>query len=105
MKELMRRLFIIIAVGGLLIAWVAYPYLSISDTRAAVTTTQPSSSSAVIAAAVEPPTSQPSPLIHLRGQAGYWRLAQDQAGVWWWVSPTGKLEFLNTVTTVQPEQT
>src|SRR6202012_3226616 len=43
-------------------------------------------------------------LLHVRGKSGFWRLAQDQSGVWWWVSPTGKLEFLNTVTTVQPEQ-
>ncbi len=38
------------------------------------------------------------------GQAGYWRLAQTAQGVWWFVSPDDRLEFLNTVTTVQPYQ-
>jgi hypothetical protein len=40
----------------------------------------------------------------IRGHAGFWRLAQDRAGVWWFLSPDGRLEFLNTVTTVQPTQ-
>jgi hypothetical protein len=31
-------------------------------------------------------------------------VGEDQNGVWWFVSPSGKREFLNTVTTVQPEQ-
>jgi len=38
----------------------------------------------------------------LRGREGFWRLGKDQSGVWWFVSPTGQREFLNTVTTVQP---
>ena len=38
------------------------------------------------------------------GQAGYWRLGRTAAGVWWFVSPQNKPEFLNTVTTVQPFQ-
>lgn len=40
----------------------------------------------------------------IRGTEGYWRIAQDSAGVWWFVSPDGKQEFLNGVTTVQPFQ-
>jgi hypothetical protein len=56
-----------------------------------------------------PPGSHPSPEItqnfrQVHGQPGYWRLVQDAAGVWWFLSPGGKLEFLNTVTTVQPMQ-
>jgi hypothetical protein len=42
--------------------------------------------------------------LQVRGTPGYWRLVQDQEGVWWFQSPTGKLEFLNTVTTVVPYQ-
>jgi hypothetical protein len=38
----------------------------------------------------------------LRGRDGYWRLGRDAAGVWWFVSPDGRAEFLNGVTTVQP---
>jgi hypothetical protein len=38
----------------------------------------------------------------LRGNAGYWRIGKDAAGVWWFISPAGDAEFLNTVTTVQP---
>jgi agarase len=44
------------------------------------------------------------PLQHLRGSTGFWRLAQDHNGVWWFAAPDGRLEFMNTVTTVQPFQ-
>jgi hypothetical protein len=40
----------------------------------------------------------------LRGTAGFWRLAEDQDGVWWFLSPDNEKEFLNTVTTVVPYQ-
>jgi agarase len=40
----------------------------------------------------------------LHGTKNYWRLGEDSAGAWWFVSPTGDLEFLNAVTTVQPYQ-
>src|SRR5688500_9618406 len=36
----------------------------------------------------------------LRGQKGFWRIGQANDGVWWFVAPDGKREFLNTVTTV-----
>ncbi|MGC4032976.1 MAG: hypothetical protein QM754_14815 [Tepidisphaeraceae bacterium] len=45
-----------------------------------------------------------SPFTTVKGQDGYWRLAKTADGVWWFVSPDGKREFLNTVTTVQPFQ-
>ena len=45
-----------------------------------------------------------APLVHYRGREGFWRLGQSADGVWWFVSPTGQREFLNTVTTVQPFQ-
>jgi hypothetical protein len=77
----------------LLIGWLAYPYLTIGDIHGA--STRPVALAEV---------GHPSPLRQIHGQPGFWRLGQDQAGVWWWVSPSGKLEFLNTVTTVQPEQ-
>lgn len=40
----------------------------------------------------------------VRGQPGFWRLAQTTTGVWWFLSPADQLEFLNSVTTVQPYQ-
>jgi hypothetical protein len=40
----------------------------------------------------------------VRGKDGFWRVVQDGEGVWWFLSPAGKLEFLNTVTNVQPFQ-
>lgn len=48
----------------------------------------------------------PSPpaLKRIVGTEGYWRIAQDEAGVWWFLSPDGRREFLNSVTTVQPYQ-
>ena len=38
------------------------------------------------------------------GQSGYWRLAQNEQGVWWFLSPDNRLEFLTTVTSVRPIQ-
>src|SRR5687768_2434610 len=40
----------------------------------------------------------------MRGSEGYWRVGQSADGVFWFVSPSGEREFLNTVTTVQPFQ-
>ena len=41
----------------------------------------------------------------MHGQEGFWRLGLATDGVWWFISPEGTPEFLNTVTTVQPFQT
>ena len=38
----------------------------------------------------------------IHGKPGYWRVAKTHEGVWWFLSPMGHLDFLNTVTTVQP---
>lgn len=93
----MRRLIIIAAASLLLISWWSYPYAlhDNAQAQAAPATTRP-----VVAAELV----HPNPFKELHGQTGFWRLGEDQSGVWWWVSPEGKLEFLNTVTTVQPEQ-
>jgi hypothetical protein len=40
----------------------------------------------------------------VRGKEGFWRVAQTEDGVWWFLSPDGKTEFLNTVTNVHPVQ-
>jgi len=49
------------------------------------------------------PASQPV-YKQVRGAEGYWRVAQTPSGVWWFLSPQGKPEFINSVTTVQPFQ-
>ena len=49
------------------------------------------------------PATQPA-FKTVRGKEGFWRIVQTAEGVWWFQSPTGKLEFLNAVTTVQPYQ-
>ena len=38
----------------------------------------------------------------IHGHDGFWRLAKTRDGVWWFLSPENKIEFLNGVTTVQP---
>jgi hypothetical protein len=40
----------------------------------------------------------------MKGAPGFWQLGKTDKGVWWFVSPEGNVEFLNTVTTVQPYQ-
>src|SRR5258707_803522 len=56
---------------------------------------------------VSPTTAPASPSIEsrfalLRGQPGYWRIGRTREGVWWFVDPHGRPDFLNMVTTVQP---
>jgi hypothetical protein len=50
------------------------------------------------------PTTKPSPYKQVRGAENFWRIAQTHSGVWWFISPDDKPEFLNSVTTVQPFQ-
>ena len=58
---------------------------------------------APLVAAAEGATPQSDvPLVEVRGREGFWRLGRDPAGAWWFVSPEGRREFLNSVTTVQP---
>lgn len=57
------------------------------------------SAAADVAAA---PEKGEAPLVELRGREGFWRVGRDAAGAWWFVSPEGRREFLNCVTTVQP---
>ena len=52
-------------------------------------------------------SSQPRPSAEferLVGTPGFWRIGRTREGVWWFVSPEGVPEFLNTVTTVVPFQ-
>jgi hypothetical protein len=50
------------------------------------------------------PATQPTSWEHIHGKEGFWRIGKTSQGVWWFVSPQGKADFLNTVTTVQPFQ-
>ncbi len=59
-------------------------------------------SSKTTAESAVPSTQSAEPLKVVHGHEGYWRIAQDAHGAWWFLSPAGKTEFLNTVTTVQP---
>ena len=55
-----------------------------------------------VAAAPAPSTPAPVALETVRGRDGFWRVGKDRAGVWWFVRPDGRADFLNSVTTVQP---
>jgi hypothetical protein len=49
------------------------------------------------------PVVAPSDYDKVHGREGFWRVAREaKGGGWWFVSPDGKREFLNSVTTVQP---
>lgn len=41
---------------------------------------------------------------YVTGVDGFWRIVRSRQGVWWLLSPSNELEFLNAVTTVQPYQ-
>lgn len=72
-------------------------YAGAADAPKATPATHPTTQ----AAATQPA----SPYKNVRGQDGFWRIAETHNGVWWFLSPAGQPEFLNTVTTVQPYQT
>jgi hypothetical protein len=38
----------------------------------------------------------------VKGHEGFWRVAKTHDGIWWFLSPQNRTEFLNGVTTVQP---
>ncbi|MDP9174557.1 MAG: hypothetical protein M3O30_11915 [Planctomycetota bacterium] len=95
----MRR--VVVAIFLLLASlWIGQPHRShaksVAFDRAA---TQP----AEMAEQSAPPATQ-SQFQNVRGNVGFWSLVQDQDGVWWFRAPDGRLEFMNTVTTVQPFQ-
>ncbi|MEM1011982.1 MAG: sugar-binding protein, partial [Planctomycetota bacterium] len=49
-------------------------------------------------------TDAPDEFAVVQGTPGFWRLARTHDGTWWFLSPDGDKEFLNTVTTVVPYQ-
>jgi hypothetical protein len=66
-------------------------------------TTEPAGATTTLAS--NQPTTQPAPQFSiLRGHPGFWRVGEDSNKVWWFVAPSNKPDFLNTVTTVQPYQ-
>ncbi len=95
----MRRVAIIAEIL-LLIGWFSYPYLSDAYAPSNPTTYPALEALSGRSSAA----SSPRPFRQIHGRKGFWRLGEDEDGVWWFVSPSGELQFLNTVTTVQPEQ-
>ena len=95
----MARIIFIFSCLVLVGVWV-HPYMSGAFETGRVTgknvlnSTQMSAASSVAE----------SPFVSMKGNAGYWRVGKTQSGVWWFVAPDGRREFLNTVTTVQPFQ-
>ena len=96
----MARAVFIFACLLLVGIWI-HPYMS-----GAFEAPRPKAASPAAAAALAGDTRETpdAPFVTVRGQDGFWRLAKTADGVWWFVSPTGQREFLNTVTTVQPFQ-
>jgi len=98
----------------ILVAWVL-PHLSAADegggnARVAAQNPQqlePCQMPAIFDVPAEQPAAPKavSPYKRIEGVEGYWRLAESHDGVWWFLSPGGQTEFLNSVTTVQPFQT
>ena len=76
-------------------ATLASSFTRVSDPKPATPT---------VAAPPKPTTASSLDWAVVKGQPGYWRLGQTTQGVWWFISPEDKVEFLNTVTTVHPFQ-
>jgi hypothetical protein len=56
------------------------------------------STAPVVAASLDNPRFK-----QIHGRPGFWRIGQTQDGVWWFVDTHDQTEFLNGVTTVQPQ--
>lgn len=96
----MARIALVVVCLMLLGVWV-HPYMSAAFERRSAGTERVAN---VPQVADEPVAIDQSPIVVSRGVEGFWRLGKAQDGTWWFLSPDGKREFLNTVTTVQPFQ-
>ena len=96
----LRRLI----VAGLCVIAVAVlaPNWNRTGVASADSTTRPTTAAA--ASPSGPLTISDRTFRQVNGNAGFWRVGKTADGVWWFISPDDKLEFLNTVTTVQPYQ-
>ena len=102
LEKIMARIALI-AVCLLLVGVWVHPYVSGAFVR------QQAIKSGGLSSDTTEPATRPagvnaSPLKAFKGTEGFWRIAKAEDGVWWFVSPTGERQFLNTVTTVQPFQ-
>lgn len=96
-----------LVVAGLFVAASAVlaPNWNRTDVASADATTRPTTAPA----AAEKPAAGPLTIgdrtfVQVNGKPGFWRTGRTSDNVWWFISPDDKLEFLNTVTTVQPFQ-
>lgn len=94
-----------------LIVRVSIGYLHVPNGADAVSLPAPATQPTLVvyspaqpAAHALPVANAPAQIVAWKGHDGFWRIGQDQHGVWWFVSPSGDREFLNTVTTVQPTE-
>lgn len=94
----MARFGFSILLLALMAVWVG-PFLS-----AARNGLQEPASGTPLPSTFPDPVMDSSRLEVIRGSPGFWRVGRDRDGVWWFVSPSDRIEFLNTVTTVQPYQ-
>src|SRR5580658_8563738 len=81
------KALLISVISMVLVAWMFHPYLSrASDGQDLSATTEPSISQLLSAITATQPAVE-SDFKQVHGNAGYWRLAQNQSGVWWFCSP------------------
>ena len=96
------RSAVLVALGIIVAGAVAHPWLMAPGPSVA-----PAAENAPVPAPLDspsPPIQPSTTIVDYRGVEGFWRVGRTAQGVWWFISPTGGLEFLNTVTTVVPYQ-
>jgi len=93
MRSVVLTTIVLMVLGALL-----QPLITGARTLAPASSHLPSSDAATA------PLVQPPALAEFRGAEGFWRLGKTADGVWWFVSPDGRPDWLNTVTTVVPYQ-
>ena len=99
----MARL-VFVAVCLLLVGIWIHPYMT-GAFETHPSAASPQTAKAITDAAIVPEAKIPaSPVVLTKGKPGFWQLVNTQDGVWWFQSPDGHREFMNTVTTVQPFQ-
>lgn len=73
-----------------------------SSNAAAPSASAPIPASATLVGAAAAATAGDARFSKIAGHPGFWRIARTRDGIWWFLNPSGSVDFLNTVTTVQP---
>ncbi len=101
MSKRTSAIWVVFTVAAMLSLASAATINELRPTTAPTSEPAPSPVGQAISTAV-PAAIQENPYTFVHGRQGFWRVAKTPEGVWWFVSPDDRREFLNLVDSVQP---